>query len=152
MPLTICTTCGIRVDHPTRMISLTSSFDNLLSLRASRTRFLTVVEQVFTDLFELRLGQCDIEVARLAIDTHRDEWDSDIHSLGQRKLFLGTFCFIFDTLHRHSVITEVDTFFGFEFFQDKIDDAFIPDGTSEVSITRCREDLVDYLRFRSPSS
>ena len=101
----------------------------------------TFFDKIFTKIFKLSSSQTLFQISRLSIASCHDEWNRNIHSFNVWKLFLGFFCFIFNSLHCHRISFEIKSFFLFKFIYDEIHNSLIKVSTSESSVSTCRKYL-----------
>ena len=94
-----------------------------------------LLDQILDQRFQLGAGQLDHEVQGLpGVLVHRDERLVDFGLLAGRKLDLGFFCCLFQTLQRHLVQGQVNAMLFLELFGQVIDDAHVKVFTAKESI------------------
>ena len=101
------------------------------------------VQQILSDLLELRAGQRLVEEQRILIGVDGDVRQVDRRGLTRAQLDLGLLGGFTKPLHGHLVLGQVDTGRGLELVDEPFDDPVVPVVAAEVVVTGGGADLDD---------
>ena len=104
------------------------------------------LQQILHQLLQLRARQLLLHVLRPGC-IGREEWQIDVSLLGLRKLDLGFFGRLPQSLNSHSIFADIDALIFLEFRNQPIHDPMIDIVASQVGITVGRLHLHDALAY-----